>query len=155
MRRSRGLGWLPWVLLAAVAAVTLGVVATRSDPDRSPGARVTRITEALRCLECSGETVAESQSEFSNAVRSEVARLVATGRSDDQVRDALADLYGERILLTPSADGIGAVVWVAPLVAILLGAAGLAFAFARWRREPRLTASPDDEVLVARARRAR
>lgn len=56
------------------------------------------------------------------------------------------------ILLKPSGSGLGLLVWGLPVVALIVGGAGLAFALARWRRTPRLVASDEDEALVRQSR---
>jgi len=43
-------------------------------------------------------------------------------------------------------------VWALPVIALLLGAAGLVVALRRWQRQPRLVATEADETLVAKAR---
>ncbi len=62
------------------------------------------------------------------------------------------DRYGETVLLKPSSDGIGVLVWALPIAALLLGAGGLVIALRRWQRVPRLKASKEDEALVAEER---
>ena len=62
------------------------------------------------------------------------------------------DRFGESILLKPSSDGIGVIVWALPVVVLVVGAGGLALALRRWQRQPRLVATDADEALVARAR---
>ena len=62
------------------------------------------------------------------------------------------DQNGESILLKPSSDGIGILVWALPVIVLVLGAGGLVVALRRWQRQPRLTATDADEALVARVR---
>ena len=61
-------------------------------------------------------------------------------------------MYGERIKLNPADHGLALVAWGLPVVAVIAGAAGVVVALRRWSREPRLPATAEDEVLVARAR---
>ena len=69
-----------------------------------------------------------------------------------QIIDAYAAVYGERIKLNPADHGLALVAWGLPVVAVIAGAAGVVVALRRWSREPRLPATAEDEVLVARAR---
>ena len=48
---------------------------------------------------------------------------------------------------------VAAMVWALPVVALVLGAGGLALAFRRWRREPAPPPSDADRALVEQARR--
>jgi cytochrome c-type biogenesis protein CcmH/NrfF len=43
------------------------------------------------------------------------------------------------------------VVWVLPVVALVLGLAGISAAFARWRRAPATSVTDEDRSLVERA----
>ena len=48
-------------------------------------------------------------------------------------------------------SGWAGLVWVLPVVALVVGLAGVAAAFARWRRAPRTHASAADRALVDQA----
>ena len=56
------------------------------------------------------------------------------------------------MLLKPTSDGIGVLVWALPIAALVLGAGGLVLALRRWPRQPRLDATDADEELVAEER---
>ena len=60
--------------------------------------------------------------------------------------------FGEEVVLTPSSSGVTGLVWVIPVVAVALAAAGLGLAFRRWRRRPSVTVSDEDRRRVAAAR---
>ncbi len=143
---------LPWIALVAALAVAL-VIATRpASEDESVEARVERLTEQLRCPTCQGLSVADSPSSTARAISDDVRRRVEDGDTDAEIKTAYVDRYGEWILLRPSSSGIGAVVWALPVAAVVLAAGGLVLAFRRWRASPTMTATPDDERLVAEAR---
>ena len=55
--------------------------------------RVVAIARTVKCPECSGESVAESNSSFSRAARIEIAEQVQAGRTDDEVGDYLDAKY--------------------------------------------------------------
>jgi len=80
-----------------------------------------------------------------------LAALLDAGESDAAIRAFYVGRYGEWILLRPPASGVGALVWLLPVTGLILGAAGLAFAFRRWRREPALAATDEDRALVEAA----
>jgi cytochrome c-type biogenesis protein CcmH len=149
LRRSS----VPWLILVAVLAVALAVLLDRSRPSDTPTARAARLDNELACPVCTGESVAESNSIESRAIRDDIVRRILAGQSDSQIRATYVAEYGERILLTPSNGGLGLVAWGLPVFALVLGASGLAIALRRWARTPRLAASPDDVVVVDRERR--
>jgi cytochrome c-type biogenesis protein CcmH len=149
MRRN----W-PWILLVAVV---VGVLAVTLWPggQPSPAERARAIEAQIKCPECQGLSVADSQATTSQAIRSDIKRRIARGESDETIRQAYVDRYGASILLAPRDSGIGLLVWVLPVVVLALGAAGIAFVLARNRREPRLHATAADETLIAREREPR
>jgi len=145
--------WLPWLALAAVVTIAVVVLAARSGTSNSPAARATRLDSQLACPVCVGESVADSNAPESRAIRADIVKRIHAGQHDGEIRDAYVAIYGEHILLTPSNGGIGVVAWGVPIVALVLGTFGIAFAVRRWTTTPRLAATPDDEDVVERERR--
>jgi len=56
------------------------------------------------------------------------------------------------VLLTPGRTGLEGTVWVLPVIALVLGLAGISAAFARWRRAPAAEVTDADRSLVEQAR---
>jgi cytochrome c-type biogenesis protein CcmH len=137
----------PWVALGIVVVVVLAIVAWPGG-ERSRAARAHDLAAELRCPECEGLSVADSNAPTSKAIRADIKQRIAHGESDDQIRQVYVDRYGQSILLSPQSSGIGLIVWVLPVLVLALGAAGLWFVLARARREPHLHATDADEVLV-------
>jgi cytochrome c-type biogenesis protein CcmH len=126
--------WAPWALLLVVVVVAL-VVGTSDRSAMSDDERAEHIAESVRCPTCRGQSVASSDAPAAANVRNDIARRVADGESDDEIRSALADRFGTSILLNPPKSGVAGLVWVLPVVGLVLAIAGLTFAFRRWRRE--------------------
>jgi cytochrome c-type biogenesis protein CcmH len=143
---------VPWLALAAVVVIAGVVLAARSGPSNSPAARADRLDRELACPVCVGESVADSNAPESRAIRSDIVKRIRAGQRDAEIRDAYVVIYGEHILLTPSNGGIGIVAWGVPIVALVLGGAGIFFAVRRSSRTPRLAASAEDEDIVDRER---
>ncbi len=155
MRVRRRRSWvpaLPWLALAVIVVVAVVVLVVRSQPSDSDASRARRLEKELACPVCTGESLAESNAPEARAIRDDIRDRIAAGETDAEIRDAYTSVYGERILLNPGDDGIALVAWGLPVVVFIAAAAAIVFALRRWSREPRLTASDDDEVLVARAR---
>jgi cytochrome c-type biogenesis protein CcmH len=143
---------LPVVALAAVIVVALVIGgAGRSHPSRSPSERAHTIAAELRCPVCQGLSVADSPSPTAKAIYDDVRRRVDAGESDASIRAFYVGHYGQWILLRPETSGVGALVWILPVTALLLGAGGLALAFRRWRRQSGLAATEEDRALVEAA----
>ena len=143
---------MPWLVLAAVVVFAGVVLAARSGPSDSPAARAERLDNELACPVCVGESVADSNAPESRAIRTDIVKRIRAGQADSAIRDAYVGIYGEHILLTPSNGGIGIVAWGIPIVALVLGGAGILFAVRRWSTTPRLPATGEDEAVVDRER---
>lgn len=141
MRRVRR--WLPWVLLLIVVGAALGVGANRSTPDTSLNGRVTHIASEVRCPVCQGQSAAQSPAAASVQIRDQIRRELVAGESESQILAGLVDSYGAGILEKPEARGVGVIVWVLPVLAVLAAMGGLAVAFRRWA-SARPPAPPDD-----------
>jgi cytochrome c-type biogenesis protein CcmH len=144
--------WVPWLGLAVVVVIALGVLVNRSGPSSAPASRAARLDRELACPVCTGESVADSNAPESRAIREDVKRRIRAGQSDGEIRDAYVAVYGEHVLLTPSNGGLGVIAWGLPVIVIIVGAAGIAIALRRSSRTPRLAATADDADVVERAR---
>ena len=141
----------PWF---ALAVVVVGVLAVLVWPNgsQSDASRAHQLATELRCPECEGLSVADSNAPTSKAIRADIRRRIADGQSDAEIRQSYVDKYDESILLSPQSSGLGLIVWILPVLVLALGAAGIYFTLARARREPRLHATAADEGLVDRER---
>ena len=146
--------WLPWIALGVLVAVVLVIGATGgSGGPVSVDRRVERIARDVRCPQCSGQSAADSDAETAVAVRATIRQQVQQGRSDGQIKQYLADRYGQDILERPPATGIASLVWALPVIALVFAIAGLAFAFRRWKAQgPRGHATEEDRRLVDESR---
>lgn len=146
---SRKWAWLGLALIVIAAVIVLVV---QSQPSNSAHARAERLYHELACPVCEGQSVADSNSPESRAIRDDIPQRIAAGQSDREIKDAYVQTYGQRILLSPTSGGIGVFAWLVPVAAVLLGAFGIAVALRRWSRTPRLAATEADEEIVARER---
>ena len=145
---------LAWSALVAVVLVAVVVLVVGSRPDNSPASRATRLEHQLACPVCEGQSVFDSNSPQSQAIRDDIPRRIAAGQSDADIRAYYVSRYTEKILETPSNSGLGIVAWGLPALAVMLGAVGIFVAVRRWSHTPRLAATAEDEDIVRRAREA-
>jgi cytochrome c-type biogenesis protein CcmH len=138
-----------WGLLAVVLVAAL-LVGGRDGSPPTDADRVQRITEKIRCPTCRSQSVADSDAPAADAIREETRRRVAEGQTDEQILDYLVGRYQDDILLEPPRRGVGAAVWVLPVLAVAATLAGLAAAFRRWKPKGR-SVSDEDRALVERA----
>ena len=146
---ARRLGWLA---MAGVLVVALLIGVTQGRGSTSPRDRAQHLSEQIMCPVCDGESVADSASSASVGIRKYINNRIADGASDDQIRDELAEQYGDRVILTPGRSGLASLVWTLPVAVLIAAVAGLAFAFRRWRGQVEARASDADRELVESAR---
>lgn len=124
---------ISYALMAIVLATAL-FAGTRSEATPTDAQRALSLEQSIKCPVCRGQSVAESDSEASKAIRTEVERRIAAGESDGEIRAYFAQTLGDDILLRPPASGWGGLVWVLPIAGLVLAGAGIGLAFWRWRR---------------------
>ena len=125
--------------LIAILGVT-GLVLVNPQQATTRPQRVDRIAASLRCPVCESLSVKESTSDVAGEMRARIARQVRAGRSDDDIKDAFVESYGESVLLSPERRGINLVAWVVPVIALLGGGAMTASLLRRWMKPERRAA---------------
>lgn len=140
-----------WLLVLAVAAGALAVGVFTDGGPRTAQDRAHALAESIKCPVCKGQSVADSDAPSAQTIRTEIARRVAAGQTDSEIRDAIAEGFGDDLLLTPPRSGVGALVWFLPVAALVLALGGLATVFRRWRTPDDVVVSDADRVLVEQA----
>ena len=142
-------------LSAAAAALFLIAAEPAPAPDaplKDPAAeaRAQALFEEIRCVVCQHESIADSPAGLAGDVRREVRGWVAEGRTDDQIRAALVERWGDFVLFRPPLGPGTIALWAGPFLLILAGAAFLAV---RMRRRFPETAplTPEEERALAEA----
>ena len=111
------------------------------------------VAAQLRCVVCQNLSVADSPSEMASQMRAIVRERLAAGDSPAQVRQYFVDRYGEWILLAPPRRGFTLLVWLAPLVAVVVGVVIVALRISGWTAPRRPTPPPVDAAMRERIRR--
>lgn len=146
--------WMWWAALAMVAVGALAVGAARDGGARTESERVDAIASEVRCPTCRGLSAAESDAKTAVAIRAEIRDRLRGGQTSGQIRAYLVSRYGDDALLRPRATGVSALVWVVPVAALVLAAAGVTAMLARGRRartETSAALTDADRVLVEEA----
>ncbi len=103
---------------AALACVVALVLVTQSDAG-SVQRRIAHLEALVKCPACDDISVAQSNATSAVAVRHEIAQRVRDGASDSQILTSLESTYGTSILLSPSTSGIGSLLWLVPVGALI------------------------------------
>ena len=120
-------------MLAALILV-FGAAAAWAQASAPDEARILHLQKSLLAPCCWSEAVATHRSEVSLTMRAEIARMVAEGKTDQQILDHYKEQYGLRILVEPE----GSTWWwmhVIPIAVLALGVLGVLW-FIRRLRQP-------------------
>lgn len=143
--------WPVWMLMGVIVVALLAVGATKDSGPRTQGDRIDAISKRLACPTCDGESVYVSRASAAEAIRTQVARDVASGKlTDNQIIAGIARTFNAQVLLVPRATGLDSLVWVLPIATLVCSVVGLAMAFRRWKRQNLGDASAQDIALVER-----
>jgi cytochrome c-type biogenesis protein CcmH len=134
-RAARRLPLLALLLGALLAGAPAAVVAAAR-----PQTTLPRMEQQVMCVVCR-TPLAVANGPQAEAERRQIRRLIAQGKTEQQIKDALVAQYGERVLALPQDDGFNLAVYVVPVAAVALALALLALALPRWRRETRARAA--------------
>lgn len=121
------------MLIAALALAIPAWAQTGGNPsladqqlaDPVAEAQASALMQTLRCVQCQGQSIADSDAPIAGAMRHEVRQRIKNGEKPGAIRNWLVGRYGEFISFEPGYSGAGLVLWLAPLM-ILAGALLLA-----------------------------
>ena len=114
-----------------------------------------RIGTKLHCPICSGESIAQSQTDISRQMMNEVRSGIRQGQSEAQILARFEASYGERILMEPPKKGLNLLLWTLPVGALGLGLLLWQGYLRRASRVPAVTLSAEDEGRIAELLRER
>jgi len=125
--------------LAIAALLAAGLFAAAALPAAAPAAteaqRATlhEIEGEVMCPVC-GELLELTESPQAQREKVFIARLLAAGRSKQEVKDALVAQYGEEVLALPKGSGFNLSAYLVPIVAFIVAIVALALGVLKWRR---------------------
>jgi cytochrome c-type biogenesis protein CcmH len=97
----------------------VAVALLESPSTSSTQSRIAHLETLVKCPACEDLSVAQSNATSSIAVRNDIARRVREGQSDNKILTSLEATYGTSILLSPSTSGLGFLLWLVPLAALV------------------------------------
>ena len=80
-----------------------------------------KIFKNIRCLVCQGQSVFDSNSEFSQTIKLVVRDQIKEGKSEQEIYNFLVDKYGEWIVYNPSFNKTNFLLWSLPYIVLLVG----------------------------------
>jgi cytochrome c-type biogenesis protein CcmH len=113
-------------VLALLASAPLSVAAT-------PRTSLGEVSSEVMCPVC-GTLLELAESPQAQREKAFVSRLVAAGRTKQQIKDALVAEYGTEVLALPQGSGFDLSAYLVPIVAFAVAVVALALGVLRWRR---------------------
>jgi len=146
-------------LLSVFAIFAIPVLAQDPQSDVDLDA-VNAVARKMNCPTCQSLNLADCRTQTCNQWREQIADLLASGMTQEEVLDWYIARYGEEVLQEPPKHGVGLYVWILPVIGFLAGAGWLAYGLKKWSAhppegavreieaapEPKI-ASPDDDYL--------
>nr|WP_245661874.1 cytochrome c-type biogenesis protein [Sphingomonas pruni] len=90
-----------------------------SDPAKEAQAKA--LMETIRCVECQGQAISDSNADIAGNMRSLIRERIKAGESPEQVRAWLIQRYGDYISYDPPLGGATWPLWAAPFVLLTIG----------------------------------
>ena len=82
-----------------------------------------KINKNLRCLICQGQSIYDSQSDFSISMRLLIRQKLAEGKSEKEIYGFLKDKYGQWISYEPEFNKKTIILWILPILLFIIGGA--------------------------------
>jgi cytochrome c-type biogenesis protein CcmH len=119
------LSLLPLLLMLAVPLLAQGTgpipeLANQQLADPQQEADATRLMHGLRCIQCQGQSIADSDAPMAATMRAEVRQQIAAGEKPETIRQWMIGRYGEWVSFEPEMKGTGLLLWAAPLLLLLV-----------------------------------
>lgn len=93
--------------------------------DEEVSQRALTLFRELMSPYCPGATLRDCGSGQAEVLRNRIRGWIRAGRSDKEITDELVEEFGETILSKPRFKGFGAVAYIAPIAALLIGLGAL------------------------------
>lgn len=125
-----------WLAVLAVLTVMAGIaapVAAQEEQSTAPYAyrqledpakeeQAQQLMETLRCLQCQGQSIADSDAPIAGSMRSLVRERIEAGEEPEAIRGWLIERYGDYVSYAPRISGLTWPLFAVPLVLLALAA---------------------------------
>lgn len=105
--------------LCLLSGVLAGGVAS---PQSISEIRAKALYDELRCVVCAGQSIAESNAELAQDMRTQVQLLIDDNKSDAEIRGWFVARYGDAVLMNPPLKPLTLALWFGPVLIFLFGA---------------------------------
>jgi len=143
------------LISAGLLCTLLGTVPALADVaqpvarDAQLEARVTALTQELRCLVCQNQTIADSHADLAIDLKNQVREKLAQGMSEKEITDYMVQRYGDFVLYRPPMKSTTWLLWLGPFLILFCGVAVLARMIAN--RRVAVETLPESDMQTAAA----
>lgn len=116
------LSLLTGLVALLISTVALAVIETYEFSDPLLQERYQALSAELRCPKCQNQNIADSNAPIAQDLRKLLYQQLEQGASDEEILEYMVDRYGEFVRYRPRFSGATAILWLAPLVLLGLGA---------------------------------
>lgn len=112
------------IALALVAAPAWGQGASLANVqlrDPAKEAQAKALMETIRCVECQGQSVADSDAAIAGSMRAVIRERIQAGETPGQIRAWLIERYGDYITYDPPLGAMTWLLWLAPIALLVAG----------------------------------
>src|SRR5258706_2467630 len=116
--------------------------------------RTMEISGELRCPVCQGLAIGDSPSIMAANMKAQVRELLERGYTEQQILNYFEKSYGQFVLLKPKFQGVNALVWILPVLALAAGFVLVVTKAKKLEMAPVKIAAeePSDDPYLARVR---
>jgi len=114
--------------LGLLLALVLAPAAIAAEPKTT----LPDVEDEVMCVEC-GTALNVSTSPVADREREFIRRRIAEGKSKPEIKAALVEEYGPRVLAVPQGGGFDIAAWLVPGLLSLIALLGVGVAALRWR----------------------
>ncbi len=84
---------------------------------------VNKISKNIRCLICQGQSIYDSQSDFSISMKLVIEKKLEEGLTEKEIYDFLKAKYGQWITYDPEFNKKTFILWILPILLFIIGGA--------------------------------
>ena len=129
----------PILALLVILFAQASFAQTRPDALADPKleSRAVELQKELRCLVCQGQSLDTSDAPLAADLRRFIRVRIASGQSDDRIKQELVTRYGDVILMQPPLNPGTYLLWFGPFLVLILCGSVVAVVVARARKKSR------------------
>jgi cytochrome c-type biogenesis protein CcmH len=108
-------------ILKIFIIIFLSINFTNLNADKKNDELKNKILKNTRCLICQGQSVYDSESDFSSSIKLIVDKKINEGLKEEQIYQYLREKYGDWIIYDPQLNKNTYILWLLPLLLFLIG----------------------------------